>query len=167
MMKRIAYSKKKKREDGGTLRGKELRISRRLSAFSKMAAAVLPPLMLLRAISLFLSLSRMHTLSPCHTHSLSLSHAYDTRIRPSPSVLVRVKSLACAQHARAHARHSPKSILYVSRCVRRHSFLLLHLDRHLLLLFLLRLLLTVLAVVVRSVSSPIVSQKNRGRKQRT
>ena len=105
------------------------------------------------ARSLSLSLSLCACISSFLTSILSFSLAYDTRIRLSPSVLVRVKSFACAQHARAHARHSPKSILYVSCCVRRHSFLLLHHDHHhhhhhhhlLLLLFLLRLLLTVLA----------------------
>lgn len=52
------------------------------------------------------------------SRSLFLSLTHTTRIRPSASVLVRVKSPACAQHARAHARHSPKSILYVSRCTK-------------------------------------------------
>lgn len=78
-----------------------------------------PPHATSRDLPLSLSFTHAYSFSLSHAFSLSLalSHAYDTRIRPSPSVLVRVKSLACAQHARAHARHSPKSILYVSRCV--------------------------------------------------
>lgn len=54
---------------------------------------------LIQILSLFLPLT--HTCTHAHTH---LS-----------SVFVRIKSLACAKHARAHARHSSKSILYVSR----------------------------------------------------
>lgn len=170
MMKRIAYSRKKK---GGKMEERSVEKSFESPAGSPRSPKWPPRYSPPHATSRDLPLS----LSFTHAYSFSLSHAFFLSlalscIRHTHSPVTE-RARACkvsrmrATRTRARPPLSQKHPLRFTLCVRRHSFLLLHLGRHLLLLFLLRLLLTALAVVVRSVSSPIVSQKNRERKQRT